>query len=340
VITLTSPAPSAPIGPLLQSFFLEHLCAHKRVSPRTVESYRDTFRLLLEYVRDTTGKEPCSVQVADLDAPAVLAFLEHLEKERRNQAQSRNVRLAAVRSFFRVVALRDPASVGIAGRVLAIPAKRANKKLVGYLTRPEVDAVLAVHDLSQWSGRRDHALLLTLYNTGARISEVIGLERRQVSFGIKSFVQFAGKGRKERSVPLWPTTARTLQNWFHELNSSNPNGTIAFPSARGKALTRDGANYLLRAAARRAAIECASLVGKRIHPHLLRHTCAMHLLQSGVDITIIALWLGHERLQTTHGYIEADLATKERALQKFSPAGKIAPRFKADDAVLTFLAAL
>jgi site-specific recombinase XerD len=331
---------STPIGPLLQGFFVEHLYAHKQVSPRTVESYRDTFRLLLEYVRDTSGKEPCLVEVADLDAPVILAFLEHLEKARHNQAQSRNVRLAAVRSFFRVAALRDPVSVSIAARVLAIPAKRTNKKLVGYLTRPEVDAVLAANDLSRWSGRRDHALLLTLYNTGARISELTGLDRHHVSFGIKSFVQFMGKGRKERRVPLWPTTARTLQNWFNELDRGSSASKIAFPNTRGKPLSRDGANYLLQAAVRRAAIECPSLVGKRIHPHLLRHTCAMHLLQSGVDITIIALWLGHERLQTTHGYIEADLATKEKALQNLLPAGQVAPRFRANDAVLTFLASL
>jgi integrase/recombinase XerD len=335
-----SPARSTLIGPLLQAFFVEHLYAHKQVSPRTIESYRDTFRLLLEYVRDTSGKEPCSVEVTDLDAPVILAFLEHLEKARHNQAQSRNVRLAAIRSFFRVVALRDPVSVDIAARVLAIPAKRTNKKLVGYLTRPEVDAVLEAHDFSRWSGRRDHALLLTLYNTGARISELTGLERHQVSFGIKSFVQFMGKGRKERRVPLWPTTARTLQNWFDELDRGSPASKIAFPNARGKPLSQDGANYLLQAAVRRAAINCPSLAGKRIHPHLLRHTCAMHLLQSGVDITIIALWLGHERLQTTHGYIEADLATKEKALQNLVPAGQVMPRFRANDAVLTFLASL
>ena len=197
-------ARSALIGPLLQSFFVEHLYAHKRVSSRTVESYRDTFRLLLQYIQDTTRKEPCSLCVSDLDAPVILTFLAHLEQQRHNQAQSRNVRLAAIRSFFRVVALRDPASLGIATRVLAIPTKRTDKKLIGYLTRTEMEAVLAAPDLSQWSGRRDHALLLTLYNTGARVSEVISLQRHQVRFGNKSFVQFTGKECHSYCISLRP----------------------------------------------------------------------------------------------------------------------------------------
>jgi integrase/recombinase XerD len=199
------------VGPLLQRFFMEHLTHQKRVSPRTIHSYRDTFRLLLQFLHKTTGKEPVTLTMTDLDAPAVLQFLEHIERERHNQVQSRNVRLAAIRSFARMVALYDPASVGIATRVLAIPVKRSDKRLVGYLTRPEMDALLAAHDLQQWAGRRDHALLLTLYNTGARVSEMTTLQRPQVTFGLKSFVQFTGKGRKERAVPLWPTTSRVLQ---------------------------------------------------------------------------------------------------------------------------------
>jgi integrase/recombinase XerD len=335
---VTTETPQTLVGPLLQTFFLEHLCSHKCVSPRTIRSYRDTFRLLLQYLQKTTGKQPSALSIADLDAPAILAFLEDLEEQRHNQAQSRNVRLTAIRSFFRLVALRDPQSVGIVTRILAIPLKRTNKRLVGYLTRQEIDALLAAHDLSEWSGRRDHALLLTLYNTGARVSEITSLQQHQFSFGMKSFVRFMGKGRKERSVPLWPTTAKALQLWFHELGKRPE--MLAFPNARGTALTRDGVNYILQQVVERAAKDCPTLKSKHIFPHLLRHTCALHLLQSGVDISVIALWLGHENIQTTHCYLEADLMLKEQALQKLAPAGQSAKRFKADDALMTFLASL
>jgi integrase/recombinase XerD len=204
-----------------------------------------------------------------------------------------------------------------------------------------MDALLNGHDLSQWAGRRDHALLLTLYNTGARVSEMTGLQRSQVQFGTKSFVQFKGKGRKERAVPLWPSTSRTLQGWFAELDAdARYRAAVAFPNARGAALSRDGVDYLLQQAVKRSATLCLSLAHKRVTPHLIRHTSAMHLLQAGVDITIIALWLGHESTQTTHGYIEADLALKEKALEKVAPAGQKPKRFRADDELLRFLTSL
>lgn len=328
------------VGPLLQTFFVDHLYGQKRASPRTVQSYRDTFRLLLRFLREKTGKEPAALVMADIDAPAVLTFLDYIEGQRRNQVQSRNVRLAAVRSFARMVALRDPASVGIATRILSIPVKRTDKRLIRFLTRPEIDAMLAAHDLTDWAGRRDHALLLTLYNTGARVSEVTGLQRTDVKFGIKSFVQFTGKGRKERAVPLWPTTTRVLRAWFQELESNQRYGAVAFPNARGNALSRYGVEYLLQECVERAAVKCPSLADKRIFPHLIRHSTAMHLLQAGVDITVIALWLGHESIQTTHGYLEADLTTKEHTLAKITPAGQNARRFKADDTLLHFLSEL
>jgi site-specific recombinase XerD len=248
-MTIAAVAPQTLLGPLLQSFFAEHLCSHKRVSPRTIESYRDAFRLLLQYLQAKTAKKPSALSIADLDAPVILSFLESLEQQRHNQAQSRNVRLTAIRSFFRLVALRDPASAGVATRVLAIPLKRTNQRLVGYLTRSEIDAILAANNLSEWSGRRDHVLLLTLYNTGARVSEITSLDQTQFSFGTKSFVQFNGKGRKERSVPLWPTTAKALKAWFSELSGRSP--SVAFPNARGSSLTRDGVNYILQQAAER-----------------------------------------------------------------------------------------
>jgi integrase/recombinase XerD len=326
------------MGPLIQSFFTQHLQGHKRVSPQTLASYRDTVRLLLLYVKAQTGKEPCSLQVTDLDASVILAFLDHLEQERHNRISSRNVRLAAVRTFFRWLALRDPESVGIAARVLAIPVKRTEKKIVQGLSRAEVEALLATPDLTTWQGRRDHALLLTLYNTGARVSEVIMLQRPQVHFGASTFVHLHGKGRKERTVPLWNKTARALQGWFRDLAGASHQ--LAFPNARGHALSRDGVDYLLQQAVRRALPQCPSLATKSISPHTLRHTTASHLLQSGVDLAVIALWLGHEQLDTTHMYLEADLATKERALDKLTPVGGAVPRFKAKDDVLAFLSTL
>jgi integrase/recombinase XerD len=329
------------VGPLLQAFFIDYLYGQKRASARTVESYRDTFRLLLQFLQQTTGKEPSALHTLDLDAPAILSFLDHLECQRNNQAQSRNVRLAAVRSFFRMAAIRDPGSVGVATRVLAIPVKRTDKRLLGYLTRQEMDALLNTHELSQWAGRRDHALLLMLYNTGARVSEMTRLQRTQVQFGTKSFVQFTGKGRKERAVPLWPSTSRTLRTWFEELNSdARYRASIAFPNARGGTSSRDGVDYILQQAVERSATICPSLASKRVTPHLIRHTSAMHLLQAGVDITVIALWLGHESTQTTHGYVEADLAMKEKALEKVAPAGQKAKRFHANDELLRFLTSL
>lgn len=325
-------------GPLIQSFFTQHLQQNRRVSPQTVASYRDTLKLLLQFVKEQSGKEPSALCVTDLDAPVILSFLDHLEEQRRNCIGSRNVRLAAIRTFFRWVALRDPENVGLATRVMAIPQKRADKKLVQALSRTEMDAILAAPDLTNWQGRRDHAILLTLYNSGARVSEVVSMQRGQVNFGGATFLQLHGKGRKERTVPLWTKTSRALQTWFRGLEGTAHQ--IAFPSVRGKPLSRDGVEYILHRAVARAIETCESLRGRKISPHTLRHTTAMHLLQSGVDITVIALWLGHESIETTHIYLEADLQTKERALSKLAPAGSETPRFKAKDDVLAFLATL
>lgn len=326
------------IGPLLQNFFVAYLCTQKRASPQTIASYRDTFRLLLEFLRDKHGIEPAAVCVADLDVPVILSFLDHLEQSRHNSIRSRNLRLAAIRSFFRVVALRDPASVNQAARVLAIPVKRTDRTLVKALSRAEMEALLAVPDLTTWSGRRAHALLLTFYNSGARVSEITALEQGQFCFGAQSFLRLQGKGRKERTVPLWTKTARALQAWLREL--ADRQIRWAFPSARGNKLTRNGIDYILQQAVERAVSTCPSLRDKKITPHVLRHTTATHLLQSGVDMAVIALWLGHESIETTHIYLEADLATKERALHKLAPAGVEVPRFQARDEVLAFLATL
>ena len=330
--------PSSFIAPHLQAFFADYLCQQKRRSPQTILSCRDTFRLWLTFLRDHTGMEPSALRMADLDAPAVLSFLHYLEQQRGNSVRSRNIRLSAIRSFFRLVALRAPESIGIVTRVLAIPMKREDRKLIGYLTRSEMQALLAAPDHSKWSGRRDYALLLTLYNSGARVSEVTTLKRGQICFGASTFVQLLGKGRKERTVPLWPETAQVLKGWFEELGEDT--GPMAFPNARGKALSREGVDYLLQQAIQRAIPACPSLATKHITPHVVRHTTAMHLLQAGVDIATLALWLGHESIETTHVYLQADLARQEQALEKLDPLAGDWKRFHADDPLLTFLNAL
>lgn len=242
---------TASVGPLVEGFFLEYLLRYKRASPQTISAYRDTFRLLLAFLSQRVGRAPAALRLADFDAPAILAFLDHLERDRQNTPRSRNARLAAIRSFARYVALRDPASLALVTRVLAIPRKRADRRLVGYLTRAEMDACLAAPGRARWAGRRDHALLLTLYNSGARVSELAALRRSEVVFGASSAVQLHGKGRKDRVVPLWPRTARVLQTWFREL--AGPPDGVAFPNARGGPLTRHGITYRLRRALARAA---------------------------------------------------------------------------------------
>ena len=267
-------APSL-IAPYVQAFFVDHLPQHKRLSPQTIASCRDTFRLLLNFMKHTRGIEPAALRVTDLDAPTILAFLAFLEQQRGNRVRSRNIRLSALRTFFRFVALRAPDSVEIATRVLAIPRKREDKKLIGYLTREEIEALLAAPDRSQWIGRRDHALLLTLYNSGARVTEMVTLTRPQVHFGATTFLQLHGKGRKERTVPLWPDTARVLKSWFQELEAFGR--PMAFPNTRGNPLSRYGAKYLLQRAGQRAMARCPSLSTKTITPHVVRHSTAMHL---------------------------------------------------------------
>lgn len=323
------------IGPLLEGFFVEHLLAHKHVSPRTISSYRDTFRLLLLFVRDRTHTEPSSLRIDALDAPIILSFLDHLETERHNCARSRNARLAAIHSFFRWVALCDPESVGLATRVLAIPSKRTDRLLVRSLSRDEIDAILAAPDRSQWRGRRDYALLMTMYNTGARVSEVIALRQEQIQFGSTTLINLMGKGRKERSIPLCPDAARTLKTWFRELEILHT--TIAFPSCRGRSLSRNGVDYILQQAVNHAGTHCPSLIGKRVSPHVVRHSTATHLLESGHGIEFVALWLGHESIESTHIYTDIDLVAKEHALEKLAPTHAASFRFKPTDSVLAFL---
>jgi integrase/recombinase XerD len=335
--TRPRPAPILCIE-LLQSFFTDYLVGQRRLSPQTIASYRDTFRLLLRFAHRETGVEPASLGISALDTNRILAFLEGLEKDRSNGVASRNLRLTAIRSFYRMVALRDPASVGIATRVLAIPMKRADTRMRPYLTHEEMDAILKGLDRKQWCGRRDYALLLTMYNTGARVSEISGLLQHHVSLGSKSYVHLHGKGRKERTVPLWPITAQVLKGWFRETGTIDSDA--AFPNIRGEPLTRFAVNLLLRKAVHGALPFCASLKAKRVSPHVIRHGTAMALLQSGVDIAVIALWLGHESIETTNVYVHCNLAMKEKALEKVPPTGTPFRRFRANDKLLAFLESL
>ncbi len=329
---------SVPAAALVQAFFVEYLLNQKHARPRTLATYRDAFRLLLRFVHQTKGVQPATLSVADLDAPTILAFLDNIEQKRANCVRSRNARRAAIRSFFPFVPMREPAVLAVASRVLAIPVKRTERKLVGYLTRPEIDAILSAADRTHWDGRRDHALLLTLYNSGARVSAITGVRRDDIALDAPASLKLHGKGRKERAVPLWAQTAKVLRSWLQELGDRF--GDLAFPSARARRLSRHGVSYLLSRAADRAAPACPSLPSKRISPHLIRHSTAMHLLQAGVDPAVIALWLGQESVETTHGYVEADLTMMENALGKLAPAGSVPGRFKPADDLLAFLAAL
>jgi site-specific recombinase XerD len=261
--------PSVPAAGLVQAFFVDFLLNQKHASPRTLATYRDAFRLLLRFVHETHGVEPAALSIENLDAPIILAFLDHIERQRANCIRSRNARLAAVRSFFRFVQMREPAALAVASRVLAIPVKRTERKLVGYLTRPEINALLSATDRTNWDGRRDHALLLTLYNSGARVSEITAVCRGDILLDAPASLKLHGKGRKERAVPLWAKTAQVLRFWFQELGDRS--GEFAFPSARGRRLSRHGVSFLLGRLAERAVKTCPSLSTKQISPHLIRH---------------------------------------------------------------------
>jgi site-specific recombinase XerD len=326
------------LGPLLQKFFCEWLVAQRDVSPRTVASYRDTFRLLLRYAHRHTGRSPTALSLADIDERLVLGFLDHLEKDRRNSPRSRNVRLVAIRSFLHFASYRDPAALQSIQRALRIPMKRFERPLLGFLSRDEMDAVVAAPDRSTWSGRRDHAMFSAFYNTGARVSEVVAIKVGDVDLGRQPRVRVHGKGRKERAVPLWKPTAALLTDWLRDTRRDLD--APLFPNRAGEQMSRAGVEDRLRIAVAKASASFPSLRGRRISPHTIRHTTAMHLLQAGVDLTVVAMWLGHESPSTTHGYVEADLAMKERALNKMQPPKNRRRRFRASDDLLTFLDSL
>ncbi len=305
------------LAPTLQAFFIDRLGQQRAASPHTIAAYRDTFRMLLTFCHERTGRTPSELGFDNLDAELVAAFLEHAESARGNSVRTRNARLAAIRSFFQYASLHHPEHAALIQRVLAIPHKRHERALVTFLERSELDAILAMPDQTTRVGRRDHALLLLAAQTGLRQSELTGLRRQDVQLGPSSYVRCYGKGRKERCTPLTRQTVRVLRAWLAERGGAP--GDLLFPSRHGGRLSPDAFGRLLRNYAAAAARHQRSLTGKTVTPHVLRHTCAMELLKRGVDTSVIALWLGHEGVQTTQIYLHADMTLKERALGLTTP---------------------
>lgn len=305
------------LAPILQSFFSERLLAQRHASAHTVLSYRDTLRLLLTFAHQHTGKEPSSLQLEDLDVSLITSFLNHLEQQRGNTPRTRNTRLAAIRSLYRFAALRHPEHAELIARVLAIPPKRTTRPVISYLNRAEIDALLRAPDRDGWLGRRDHALLLVMITTGLRVSELTGLTCADLQLGQGACLHCQGKGRKDRISPLTKQTASVLRVWLKE-RSGQPEDPL-FPTRRGGRLSRDAVEDLLAKHVTTAASGCPTLAHKNITPHVLRHTTAMQLLDAENDITVIALWLGHESIQSTQAYLHASLKLKEQALARTAP---------------------
>jgi site-specific recombinase XerD len=326
------------LAPTLQAFFTDRLIGQRHASPNTIAAYRDTLRLLLDFASKQLHREPCQLDIGDLDASLIAAFLTHLETNRGNSVKTRNARLAAIHSLYRYTALRHPEHAEDIQRVLAIPPKRSDRALVTFLNRSEIDALLAAPDRSTWTGRRDHALLLTAIQTGLRASELTGLNCGDVHLAAGAHVSCQGKGRKQRITPLTAVTIAVLRVWLAE--RAGKADEPVFPTARGKRLSRDGLERRLAKHFTTAIPRCPSLSHKKVTLHTLRHTAAMQLLQAGVDTTVIALWLGHERVDTTQIYLHADLALKERALARTKPPDAKPGRYRPPDAVLAFLQAL
>jgi integrase/recombinase XerD len=329
---------SADLPSLLQSFFTDRLLRQRQASAHTIAGYRDSFRLLLQFAKQRLGKLPSKLTIEDLDPPFLGAFLEHLEKVRKNTARTRNARLAAIHSFFRYVALEEPAHALHCQRVLAMPNKRHERRPIEFLNRDEIDALLAVPNLSTWVGRRDRALLLLAVQTGLRVSELVGLNCQDVVLGTGAHVRCLGKGRKQRCTPLRPETARTIDAWLRERHGQ-PDQPV-FSSIRGGRLSRDAIERLITKYTNIAQQKCVSLKRKRVSPHVLRHAAAMDLLQHGVDRSVIALWLGHESVETTQMYLHADMRLKEKALSRTTPLGIKLGRYRPDDKLLAFLESL
>lgn len=323
------------LAPLMQAFFTDRLAAQRHASPHTVLSYRDAFRLLLDYAADTTGNKPSALDIADLDAALIAGFLDHLERDRHNSARTRNNRLAAIHSLFDYAALHHPEHADTIARVLAIPVKRYDRRILTWLTETEVDALLAAPNPSTWTGRRDHALLVLAVQTGLRISELIGLTHADMQLGAGAHVRCMGKGRKQRATPLTKHTVAALRSWIDEQPGA-PTVPL-LPTRTGGRLSRDAVEHRLAVYLAIAGGNCHSLQAKRVTMHTLRHTAAMRLLQSGTDTAVIALWLGHEQLATVQIYLHADMEQKERAIARLTPPGTRPGRYQPPDPLLAFL---
>jgi integrase/recombinase XerD len=323
------------LAPTLEAFFAQRLAHQRQASAHTLAAYRDCFRLLLGFVHQQTGKAPSRLGIEDLSSAIIGAFLQHLENDRGNSVRTRNARLAALHSFFRFASFRHPEHAQLIQRVLAIPSKRGERSIVTFLTEPETNALIATPDRSNWIGRRDHALLLVAVQTGLRVSELTHLACQDVYLGPAAYVRCRGKGRKERCTPLMAPVVNVLRVWLLE-RQGQPSDPV-FPTSRGTMLSTDAVEFLVRKYAALARTKCASLGGRAVTPHVLRHTCAMRLLEVGVDTSVIALWLGHEMVETTHIYLQANLAIKERALQRTAPLDTAPGRYRPSDPVLAFL---
>lgn len=326
------------LAPTLQSFFTERLVRQRQASPATVASYRDSLRLLVGFVAENTGKAPSALGFDDLAAEAVSAFLTHLETDRANTARTRNNRLAAIRALFRYAALRHPEHAELIARVLAIPQKRHDKAIITFLTHDEAQALLAAPDPGRWEGRRDRALLALAVQTGLRLAELTSLDCGDVVLGASAHLSCTGKGRKRRVVPLTANTVAVLRTWTRERNGQAADPL--FPTRTGRRLSPDAVQRRVTLHVNAARDHCPSLAAKNVTPHVLRHTAAMALLQAGVDVSVIALWLGHEDIRSTQAYLHADLAIKERALARTTATSAKPGRFKPADPLLAFLEAL
>jgi site-specific recombinase XerD len=331
------PTPSS-FPALVQRFFSQYLVEQRALSPRTVAAYRDSFMLFLGFAQQRLAKSPASINMADITAELILAFLEHLERERHNTVRSRNARLAALRAFLKFAAHHDLASLHVIERALAVPMKRFEQPMLGFLSREEMQALLADPGTT-WTSQRDHLLLAMLYNTGARVSEIIAVKLVDVVLDKPACVHLHGKGRKQRAVPLWKATVQEIRAWLRRNPQLAANSAL-LPNRDGAAMTRSNVAQRLRLMVAGVAKTTPSLAKRIVGPHCVRHTSAMHLLQSGVDISVIALWLGHERPTTTHMYVEADLAMKDRALARLQAPNSKVRRYRAPDSLLQFLKTL
>ena len=326
------------IAPTLQAFFTDRLTGQLHASPRTIASYRDTLRLLLRFASDRTATAPSALDWDDFDEPLIAAFLEHLETDRHNSARTRNLRLTAIRSLFGYAALRHPEHAAVIQRVLSIPAKRFERRTVTFLTGEESRALINAAPQDRWEGRRDRAMLTLALQAGLRVSELIAINCADIELDTGAHVRVEGKGRKHRAVPLTKDAQAVLVVWLRE-RRGNPTDPL-FPTRTGRRLSRDAVERRVATHAATAVRRCPSLTSKRVHPHVLRHSCAMSLLQAGVDSTVIALWLGHADVSSTQQYIHADMTIKERALALLTPDAVAPGRYAPTDDMLAYLDSL